>query len=716
MGGASQGAASPTARCAATRTRVASFLPRAGVGKGDRVLLASENRPEWGIAYFGILRAGAAAVPVDPELSEAEVVEPRARTRRARGWRSSPTRRRSGCPGLRRRSPSRRARRARGWRSLGEALAGDAAGRAPRRREGAAPDDARLAHLHLRHHRHAQGRDAHPPELRPLVAKLAGAFDLGPGRRAALGAAAAPHLRVLLRAPDAALARRGGRLPRRAHRRPPRRGARDRARHRDDRRAGAVAAAPPADHPGARRQARPRRAGLRGAHERATPRCATRALGWNLGKLLFWPVHRKLGGRMRFLVSGGSALPARSRRPSAASGFNLSEGYGLTEAAPVLAVARPDERRRGAAWARRSPGVELRIDDPDADGVGEVLARGPNVMAGYFAAASAPGVDQELTGQVLEDGWLHTGDLGRLDADGQPHPRRPQEGRHHRRQREERLPRRARGARTATPAHVKELSVVGPARRHAARRSPACACPTTATARATRCARELEEHFRAVSASHARSTQRVKVLHVCRRRAAEDRHPQGEARRWCEELCGSRRAARARRRGRARAARGAAGGDGWLLDLLAEVSRRPRARGHPRRAPRRRPGLRLADAHRARRRAGGGGRARARPPTSSTRSQTVDDLRAARRRRGPAAATAARRRPSSAAGAGRGRRARSAVPGAARRGSGGGCSPPGSGRSTTSSSTRRSPGRPSSRRTGTCWSSPTTPATSTWGW
>ena len=62
--------------------------------------------------------------------------------------------------------------------------------------------------------------------------------------------------------------------------------------------------------------------------------------------------------------------------------------------------------------------MELRIADPDADGVGEVLARGPNVMLGYWRGGERAGVDTEQTAQVLDGGWLHTGDLGKLDAEG----------------------------------------------------------------------------------------------------------------------------------------------------------------------------------------------------------------------------------------------------------------------------------------------------------
>jgi long-chain acyl-CoA synthetase len=136
-------------------------------------------------------------------------------------------------------------------------------------------------------------------------------------------------------------------------------------------------------------------------------------LPWDVGagKLLFFPVHRKLGGRMRLLISGGSALPSDTLKAFRGLGFDLYEGYGMTESAPVLTVMRPGERPVIGSVGRALPGVDVRIDQPDAQGVGEVVARGPNVMVGYYESPSA-------TAETLRDGWLHTGDLGRIDEDG----------------------------------------------------------------------------------------------------------------------------------------------------------------------------------------------------------------------------------------------------------------------------------------------------------
>ncbi|HEV7558546.1 MAG TPA: AMP-binding protein, partial [Kofleriaceae bacterium] len=136
-------------------------------------------------------------------------------------------------------------------------------------------------------------------------------------------------------------------------------------------------------------------------------------LPWDVatGKLLFFPVHRKLGGRMRLLISGGSALPPETMKAFRGLGFNLYEGYGMTESSPVLTVTRPGDKLIPGSVGRPLPGIDVRIDQPDASGIGEVIAKGPNVMSGYFE-------NPEATAETIRNGWLHTGDLGRIDADG----------------------------------------------------------------------------------------------------------------------------------------------------------------------------------------------------------------------------------------------------------------------------------------------------------
>jgi long-chain acyl-CoA synthetase len=131
----------------------------------------------------------------------------------------------------------------------------------------------------------------------------------------------------------------------------------------------------------------------------------------NFGQILFYPIHEGMGGRIRYFISGGSALNEKVQRDFQGLGFTILEGYGLTEASPVLTVTRPENRMLAGTVGKSLPGVEIRIAEPDGSGVGEVIARGPNVMVGYFG-------NEEATRKTLVDRWLYTGDLGRLDDDG----------------------------------------------------------------------------------------------------------------------------------------------------------------------------------------------------------------------------------------------------------------------------------------------------------
>src|SRR5213082_3561789 len=131
----------------------------------------------------------------------------------------------------------------------------------------------------------------------------------------------------------------------------------------------------------------------------------------NFGQVLFYPIHEGMGGRVRYFISGGSALNEKVQRDFQGLGFTILEGYGLTEASPVLTVTRPENRMLAGTVGKPLPGVQVEIKDPDASGVGEVVARGPNVMLGYFG-------NEEATREALVDRWLYTGDLGRIDDEG----------------------------------------------------------------------------------------------------------------------------------------------------------------------------------------------------------------------------------------------------------------------------------------------------------
>jgi long-chain acyl-CoA synthetase len=137
---------------------------------------------------------------------------------------------------------------------------------------------------------------------------------------------------------------------------------------------------------------------------------ALQPTGVNLGRIVFAPVHRKFGGRLRILCSGGARLDPVIARDFLALGFTMTEGYGLSETAPVVCF-NPLHRMRPGSVGVPLPGVEVRIVNPDAEGVGEIAIRGPNVMQGYYRNPAA-------TAEVMRDGWFLSGDLGYLDADG----------------------------------------------------------------------------------------------------------------------------------------------------------------------------------------------------------------------------------------------------------------------------------------------------------
>jgi long-chain acyl-CoA synthetase len=122
-------------------------------------------------------------------------------------------------------------------------------------------------------------------------------------------------------------------------------------------------------------------------------------------RLVLRKIRDGLGGRLKYLVSGSAPLSKEIAGFFQSCGFNIIEGYGLTESAPVLTVNPPDAPRLGSV-GRAVRGVELRIAED-----GEILARGPNIMAGYY---NKP----EATAAAVDNGWLHTGDIGEIDADG----------------------------------------------------------------------------------------------------------------------------------------------------------------------------------------------------------------------------------------------------------------------------------------------------------
>ena len=133
--------------------------------------------------------------------------------------------------------------------------------------------------------------------------------------------------------------------------------------------------------------------------------------GWKNSKKIFLKeLHNKFGGSIRLLVVGGAAPDPKVAKGFREFGFNFVQGYGLTETSPILALNRLNNYKDDAAGLPL-PGVEIRINNPDKHGVGEVYAKGDNVMLGYYN-------NQKLTAEAFDEGWFRTGDLGFLDDDG----------------------------------------------------------------------------------------------------------------------------------------------------------------------------------------------------------------------------------------------------------------------------------------------------------
>ena len=131
----------------------------------------------------------------------------------------------------------------------------------------------------------------------------------------------------------------------------------------------------------------------------------------DLRKQLFKEVHESLGPKLKLVVTGGAALDPETEKGFNDLGFDVEQGYGLTETAPVIAAETPKCRKLGSI-GKKFPSVEVKIDDPDEDGIGELMAKGPSIMLGYYE-------NEEATKDALEkDGWFHTGDLARMDKDG----------------------------------------------------------------------------------------------------------------------------------------------------------------------------------------------------------------------------------------------------------------------------------------------------------
>src|SRR4030095_3854518 len=390
-------------------TRVAGFLASEGIKPGERVMLVSSNSPEWGMSYFGVLKAGATCIPCDPESSTSEILN-FAKAGNASGIIVSEAIDHD-HPDLRDRLKAQSSL-TRVW-TYREVFA------LPEQQT----EDERLALLPQRIQAQSvasliftSGTTGTPKgvmlshrNLTSMVSMLSAVFDMSTsdgvlsvlplhhtfefstGFLTPLSRGAQITYLPELTSDALAKAIKNGHVT------------------------GMVGV--PALWELLHRRIKNR------LYERSdwigkTAENLLRANSWvrdntplNLGQVLFYPIHEGLGGRIRYFISGGSALSDKIQRDFRGLGFTILEGYGLTEASPVLTVTRPENRMLTGSVGKPLPGVEVRIADPDSAGVGEVVARGPNVMLGYYE-------DEAATKKTLVDRWLYTGDLGRVDDDG----------------------------------------------------------------------------------------------------------------------------------------------------------------------------------------------------------------------------------------------------------------------------------------------------------
>src|SRR6266480_3716075 len=390
-------------------TRAAGFLASEGIKSGDRVMLVSHNAPEWGMTYFGVLKAGATCIPVDPESSTEEIINFTQAGAAAAIILSEK---------LNQKHADLRARLAQ-------------TGCAPRiwtfEDVFALPDEAtedqRIALLPQRVHAQSvasliftSGTTGRPKgvmlshsNFTSMVSMLSSVFDMSTrdgvlsvlpmhhtfefstGFLTPLSRGAQITYLPELSSEHLAKAIKNGHVT------------------------GMVGV--PALWELLHRRIK-NRLNERGKWIGEMADLMMKFNAWlrdntplNLGQAFFYPIHEGLGGRIRYFISGGSALNDKVQRDFQGLGFTILEGYGLTEASPVLTVTRPENRMLAGTVGKSLPGVEVRIAEPDRSGVGEVIARGPNVMLGYFG-------NEEATREALVDRWLYTGDLGRIDDEG----------------------------------------------------------------------------------------------------------------------------------------------------------------------------------------------------------------------------------------------------------------------------------------------------------
>ncbi len=133
--------------------------------------------------------------------------------------------------------------------------------------------------------------------------------------------------------------------------------------------------------------------------------------GIDIRQKIFKEIHEAIGPNLRLLVAGGAAMDPETEQAFNDLGFCLYQGYGLTETSPVVA-AEDDKFRKVGSIGKAFPSLDVKIESPNEDGIGELMVKGPTVMLGYYE-------NSEATKEVIEkDGYFHTGDLAKIDKEG----------------------------------------------------------------------------------------------------------------------------------------------------------------------------------------------------------------------------------------------------------------------------------------------------------
>lgn len=125
---------------------------------------------------------------------------------------------------------------------------------------------------------------------------------------------------------------------------------------------------------------------------------------------IFKDIHDMLGGKIKLFISGAAKLDPKIEEKYRLLGINIVQGYGLTETSPVVGIGNNKYHKIGSI-GKAVPSVEVKIENKNEEGIGELIVKGPSVMLGYYE-------NEEATNEVLKDGWFYTGDLAKIDEDG----------------------------------------------------------------------------------------------------------------------------------------------------------------------------------------------------------------------------------------------------------------------------------------------------------